>query len=107
MFPSVQSCLVPRFAQFSPDQKEESARLINRLLQKKSPVIRLKISVFLWVIKLVSLLIGQDRAFKFFFDSPIALFRKGFWGINTLAKYGVYSQPSLYPVIRYHKRPLL
>lgn len=41
------------------------------------------------------------QVLDFFFDSPIGLFRKGFWGLNALAKIGVYGQPSVYPKLDY------
>jgi hypothetical protein len=49
---------------------------------------------------------AQEKVMNFFFDSPIGLFRKGFWGLNTLCKLGVYSQQSIYADIGYRLRPI-
>lgn len=111
-FEAIQNCLVPRSMQFSPEQKEHSIALINQILADKPGLIHLKIAVFLRFIDLISLISGlksfrhlaasrQIQVMRFFFDSKISLFRKGFWGLSTLAKMGVYGQASVYDEIGY------
>lgn len=111
-FEAIQNCLVPRSARFRPEQKEQSIELINQILSDKPGLIHFKIAVFLRLIDVVSLISGfksfrhlapshQTQVMKFFFDSKIAIFRKGFWGLSTLAKMGVYGQPSVYNEIGY------
>lgn len=117
-FEIIQSVLVPRFTSFSNEQILESRRLINSILAEKSFFIHLKIRFFLVFIDFVSWMIAgnffrklnhakQMRILNFFFNSPVSLFRIGFWGINTLAKLGVYGQTSLYPEIGYQKREVI
>lgn len=114
---ALMGALVPRFQKFSIDQKEEAHHLISRILFPKPKSVVYKIIFFLLLIDAVSILSGgrtfknlspskKNRVLNFFFDSPIPLLRKGFWGLNTLAKLGVYGQPSVYDEIGYVKRPL-
>ncbi len=114
-FEAIQECLVPRSKQFTPEQKLRAQELVNGFLQTKSPAVRFKLAAFLILIDLVSLAVGfktfkrlredqQHQVMDRFFDSSMGVFRKGFWGINTLAKMGVYGQPSVYEEIGYRLR---
>ncbi len=114
---AVIGALVPRYQRFSDNQKKEAVKLIDRILASKPKSVISKIKLFLILIEMVSVVRGgrcfknlspekQKKVLNFFFDSPLPLLRKGFWGINTLAKLGVYGQPSVYDEIGYVKRPL-
>jgi hypothetical protein len=114
-FEALQRCLVPRSRRFTDAQREASRDLINGVLADKPAAVHFKIALFLFLIDGVALIFGlrrfaglgsarQRRVMDFFFDSKIALLRKGFWGVNTLAKLGVYGQPSVYGEIGYVKR---
>ena len=116
-FEAIQHCIAPRSLRFTPEQRRESIRLVNRLLAEKPPDVHKKLSLFIKVIDLLSILRGlrpfaklsekkQTKVLNFFFDSPVPLLRKGFWGLSTLAKLGTYGQNSLYKEIGYQKRPL-
>jgi len=111
-FIALQRCLVPRSQHFSADQVHTSLQLVNRLLQQQTDSSRKKLGLFLRIIDILSILMGgrsfrnlsavaQNRVMQRLFDSPIGLLRKGFWGLNTLARYGVYGQPDLYQEIGY------
>ena len=87
--------------------------LINNFLSSKDKAVLFKIALFLNIIDLVSFCFGlccfrklspekKIRVMNFFFDSPLPLLRKGFWGINTLAKMAVYGQPAIYQEIGYN-----
>src|SRR3989344_6551310 len=89
----IQNCLVPRSLKFTPDQKRKSVDLVNRLVEDKSPKDLFRLKLFLRVIDVVSFFYGfsafsglnskkQIRVMNLFFDSPIPLLRKGFWGLN-------------------------
>lgn len=114
-FEAVQHCLVPRSRTFIPEQKETSRQIINELLTPQSATVHFKLALLLLIIDLASLLRGfhtfthldedeQNEVMNWFFDSPFSVFRKGFWGLNTLAKLGVYGQSSVYPEIGYTLR---
>lgn len=114
-FESIQDCLVPRARVFSPEERSKSRKLVNDLMQDKPHVIHKKIRLFLYVIDIFSVLCGlqtfknldhkrQRRVMNFFFNSPFPLLRKGFWGLNTLCKLGVYGQDFMYEEIGYKLR---
>lgn len=44
---------------------------------------------------------AQDAALRWFQDSPVTLFRKGFWGVKTLVYLGYYGRPEAAPAIGY------
>lgn len=114
-FEALQAVLVPRSKSFTPDQREASRAMINTLLASQPEVNRRKLALFLTIIDILAFVIGfrpfralpeakQEGLLTWLFDAPIGLLRKGFWGLNTLAKLGVYGQPSFYPEIGYQVR---
>lgn len=111
-FEALQNELVPLSKSFTPAELEESRRLINLVLADKPLLIHFKIALFLRLIDFVSLITGghsfkklrsgtRRHVLDFFFSNPFPLLRKGFWGINTLAKMGLYGQSSVYPKLNY------
>lgn len=111
-FLALQQQLVPRSQHFNVEQTKRGLELVNTLLLQQSPQSQRKLGLFLRLIDLFSLCLarhsfrhasttGQQRVLRFLFDSPVGLLRKGFWGLNTLARYGVYGQPDLYQEIGY------
>jgi hypothetical protein len=111
-FVALQNAIVPRSRDFDADQSSRSDELVEGMLSDQPRMIRFKIALFLFVIDCVSILFGrrtfrkldphrQERVLRFFFDSPVALFRKGFWGVSALAKLGAYGQSSVYRDIGY------
>ena len=117
LFLAVQRRLVPRSAAFSEAQQQESVRIVRNFLAGKPASVRLKLSLFFRVINVLSFLYGgrtfahlsaekQTQVLHTLFDSNISLLRKGFWGINTLARLGAYGQPSVYPDLSYRLKPL-
>lgn len=114
-FEAIQRCLVPRSRQFTDKQRQESLLMVNDFLTTKGPSVRSQFFTFLVFIDAISILSGlhcfrnlkeskQNKVMKWFFNCPISLFRKGFWGLNTLAKMGVYSQEDFYDEIGYKLR---
>jgi hypothetical protein len=114
-FEALQRRLVPRADRFSADERTASRALVNALVGRMPAANRKKLGLFLFIIDLVSLAFGlrsfrklspdrQDRVLHFLFDAPVGLLRKGFWGLNTLSKLGVYGQTTLYEEIGYRVR---
>ena len=114
-FTAIQHCLVPRSKTFSPSELENSNAIINRLLVDQDNDAKRKLSLFLWVIDLISFCRygatfrklnskQQTSISHSLFDSPISLLRKGFWGLNTLSRLGVYGQKGLHDEIGYQMR---
>lgn len=111
-FVALQNAIVPRSRAFDAAQARLSDELVDGMLSDQTRIVRFKVALFLVVIDCVSILFGgrsfgrlsperQERVLKFFFDSPVALFRKGFWGVSALAKMGAYGQSSVYRDIGY------
>ena len=116
-FELLQETLVPRSIAFTQEERERSRALVNGLLSSQPVTIVAKIRLFMILIEVFSL-ITQTKAFdrlaqedkkkvlQAFFESPVPLLRKGFWGLNTLARLGVYGQASLHQELGYHLRSL-
>jgi hypothetical protein len=114
-FQALQHCLVPRSQHFTESQHQESLRLVNDFMSHHPPAIHKKLALFFKVINVIAILrFGKSfaklslpqrtRIMNFFFNSPIGLLRKGFWGLNTITKLSVFAQTSLYPDIGYEKK---
>lgn len=114
-FISLQEFLVPRAKSLTTEQKKQSIRIINDFLSQKTAKDRFRLKVFFYVIDFFSIVIcfgffaklsssKQMRVMNFFFKSPIGIFRKGFWGVNTLAKMSVYCQDFIYEEIHYIRK---
>ncbi|MCC7441018.1 MAG: hypothetical protein IT285_05275 [Bdellovibrionales bacterium] len=43
----------------------------------------------------------RERLLRALFNSRFPILRKGFWGLNTLTRLGLYGQESVYPQIGY------
>lgn len=115
-FIALQNSLVPRSKTLTPEQKQISLNIINEFLSEKSKFDHFRFKLFLILIDLYSFGVGlspfrllseakKQAVLNHFFSSPIGLFRKGFWGVNTLAKMSVYSQNFIYKEINYERKP--
>jgi len=109
--------LVPRSRHFSESQTQQALALVNHMLAGKSRLMQIQLCLFLFAIELCSRMLlwkpfaKLDQQIQYnllyqFFDSNIPLIRKGFWGLNTLAKMAVYGQTSVYGELNYHRREL-
>lgn len=114
-FEALQQCAVPLARRFTPTQREESRRLVESFLEERGPSVRRKVGLFLRVVDLVCLLRHgrtfrkldgerQKRVLGGLERSRVALFRKGAWGLVTLAKLGAYGQAATYSELGYRPR---
>lgn len=114
-FVAIQHCLVPRSKTFNSAEAQASKDIINQLLANQDAKATRKLFIFLVLIDLISLCRYAKRFCRLsskqqtsisqaLFDSPISLLRKGFWGLNTLSRLGVYGQPGLHEEIGYRLR---
>lgn len=111
-FEALQEEIVPLSKLMTVQERESSRDLVNLVLADKPLSVHYKILVFLYLIDFLSLVYGghcfkklksdaRQKLLRFFFHSPVGLLRKGFWGLSTLAKMGVYGQESVYPKLNY------
>ena len=116
-FEVIQNCLVPRSLSFTETEKQRSQHLVNQVLQAQNKGSKKKLALFILLIDIAALLrhttlfkqlntSQQSSLLNIFFDSPMTIFRKGFWGLNTLARLGVYGQKELHDEIGYQLRPI-
>jgi hypothetical protein len=102
IFVLIQESIIPRIANYTEDQKENTIIEVENFLDTKSSLVKFKISLFLYFLYLFSLvkflkpieklsLAEKDKLLNCFCNSPIPIIRKGFWGISTLTKLSVYS----------------
>ncbi len=115
-FEAIQHCIVPLSKQLNAQQQQTSKDLVNHFLASKPKSIHSKLKVFLTLIDVISIFrrgksfkksspSNQHAVLSSLFNSKISLFRKGFWGLNALAKLGVYAQTSIHPTINYTMKP--
>lgn len=114
-FATLERRLVPLAQELNLEQRQAAQRLVAHFLAEKPKGLKRRLALFLALIDLVSLFMGgrvfarlpatrQDRVLNFFYHSRFSLLRKGFWGLNTLAKLSVYGQESIYPRLHYQLR---
>jgi hypothetical protein len=115
-FEALQRRLVPRSATFTDSERAASRALVNDFVARQPAATARKLALFLFVIDVLAFVRGmrpfrnlpppsQDALLARLFDARVPLLRKGFWGLNTVAKLGVYGQPSLHGEIGYKLRP--
>ena len=111
-FEAIQNCLVPRSRTFTSEEQSRSQSLVNTVLAQQDKIATKKLALFITLIDVFSLAFHarsfrnistkkQTSIMNLFFDSPIPILRKGFWGLNTLARLGVYGQKKLHEEIGY------
>lgn len=111
-FFSFQVIVSPRAAHFSETQKQNAIHIVENFLASKPTVMKTKLKAFFVLLNVWSVLrfgkrfsfldpSAQNKIAQDFFDSPVSLFRKAFWGVSTIAKLSVYGQEGLYPELNY------
>ena len=114
-FEALQRDLVPRAAAFDDAARAASRRLVDDLVGAMPAVNQRKLGLFLAIIDLLAFFFGlrpyralpearRLRLLAWLFDAPVGLLRKGFWGLNSLARLGVYGNPAIWPEIGYAPR---
>ena len=109
--------LVPRSQQFHQGQRRAGIAIVNDFIATQEPRLHWQLRLLLRVMEgvawfqagvpLTQLSPGEKkRVLSWFFNSSSFLLRKGFWGVNTLAKMAVFGQPSLYRNIGYRRKEL-
>ncbi len=98
--------MVPDAANLDAEGKRRFFELIDGALTSRSLTVLRQLGLFLHVMRWLPLLryggrldhLGpaqQDSALRWFQNGPIALFRKGFWGIKVLVFMGYYARTEI------------
>ena len=104
--------IVPETAALDAAARDRLVALVDEMLETRPPGMRRELGLFFAVLRwLPALRYGrpldrlgpaqQDAALARFQDSPVALFRKGFWGVKTLVFLGYYGRPEIGDAIGY------
>ena len=112
MLEEVAHRVVPESADLDGDGREHFLAIIDRALGDRPPPLRRQIGVFLGLIRWAPLVrFGapftrlsperRDSVLRWLQDGPVALFRKGFWGLKALVFMGYYGRPEVWPKIGY------
>ena len=86
--------------------------IIDGALQDRDPSVRRQFGTFLGVLRWASLFRyggpleklsaeRQDAVLRWFEDCPVALLRKGFWGLKAMVFMGYYGQPETNDLVGY------
>ena len=103
-FVALAARIVPAAAALDADARERGLALVEDVLALRPARMRRELAIFLTVVRwLPALRYGraldrlpparQDAALAWFQDAPVALLRKGFWGLKTLAFLSYYGRP--------------
>ncbi|MFQ5739949.1 MAG: hypothetical protein ACE5JX_13150 [Acidobacteriota bacterium] len=114
-FEVLRGVLVPRSRAFTDAQRSRGRELVNEFVGRTPAATQRKLARFLILIDVLSILRGlrpfrllpeakQRALLNWLFDCPVGLLRKGFWGLNTIAKLSVYGQSSIYDDLGYRLR---
>jgi hypothetical protein len=104
--------IVPESASLDAPARDRLVALVEDLLATRTPKTRRELALFLRVLRWLPAVrylrpldrlaaCDQDASLRWFQDSPVALFRKGFWGVKTLVFLGYYGRPEIGETIRY------
>jgi len=108
--------IVPESAALDAPARDRLVALVEDLLATRPAKMRRELALFLRVLRWLPAvrylrpldrLAARDRdaALRWFQDSPVALFRKGFWGVKTLVYLGYYGRPEAAQAIGYRPSP--
>lgn len=95
--------IVPESARLGPDGERRFFDIIGGMLATRPPAMLRQLALFLFVLRWLPLFLffgrldklapeRRDRALRMFERFPVALVRKGFWGVKTLVFMGYYAQ---------------
>jgi hypothetical protein len=104
--------IVPEFASLDEGARERGLALVEDLIASRPPRVRRELAFFLRLVRwLPALRYGrpidwlapadQDAALAWFQRAPLALLRKGFWGLKTLVFLAYYGRPEVGAAIGY------
>lgn len=111
-FMVVAETITPEVASLDPDGRARMEAIVDTALQDRDAATRSQIGTFLGLIRMAPVLrygrafdrLDADRraaVLRWFQDCPVALLRKGFWGLKVLVFMGFYGQEKNWSAIGY------
>lgn len=112
LFMALAARIVPETAALDDGSRSRGLALVEDLLASRPARMRRELAIFLLLMRwLPALRYGrpldrlapgdQDTALTWFQNAPVALFRKGFWGVKTLVFLSYYGRPEIGEAIGY------
>jgi hypothetical protein len=112
-FALVAESITPEVASLDGDGRRRMTEIVDTALQDRDESVRKQFASFLGVIRWAPVArFGRpferldarrkEAILRWFQDCPIALLRKGFWGLKALVFMGYYGQPEVRDEIGYH-----
>jgi hypothetical protein len=107
--------IVPESSALDAAGWERFLAIVDDALQERKPSVRRQFGVFLGVLRWAPAIRHggrfdrlradrQDAVLRWFEDCPVALLRKGFWGLKAMVFMGYYGQPEIHELIGYRAR---
>jgi hypothetical protein len=104
--------IVPEFSDLDAAGASRFYTIIDDALQDRPPTMRRQFGVFLSVMRWAPIVryaapfhrlapARQDAVLRWFEDAPIALLRKGTWGLKSMVFMGYYGQPETNALVGY------
>jgi hypothetical protein len=111
-FLAIAARIVPETAALDEGARERGLLLIEDLLASRPARMRRELAMFLLLVRWLPAWrhgrpldwlapADQDMALAWFQNAPVALVRKGFWGVKTLVFLGYYGRPEIGETIGY------
>ena len=108
----LESRIVPEIKELDGAGQARFFGIIDGALQDRDPSVRRQFGTFLGVLRWASLFRyggpleklnteRQDAVLRWFEDCPVALLRKGFWGLKAMVFMGYYGQPETNDLVGY------
>jgi hypothetical protein len=112
LFLALAARIVPESAALDAPARDRLVALVEELVASRPAKTRRELALFLRVLRWLPAVrylrpldrlaaADQDAALRWFQDSRLALFRKGFWGVKTLVFLGYYGRPDIAETIHY------
>jgi hypothetical protein len=115
-FRALAATFVPETATAGPAEWAVLEATVERALAARPAALRRRLAFFIRILDLTARLrtgrgltalepARRDRFLERVAASPVALFRRGLWGLRTLVMLGWYTQPAVVAAIGYHADP--
>lgn len=113
---AIAEAVIPEAARLSDTEWEEVQAIIDRALADRPPPVQRQVRLFLRLLDTMAVarrgrrlhrmpIHARIRFLAAIQDSPVLLFRRGFWGVRTLVLMGYYARPGAAAEVGYRAHP--